>query len=80
MVVNFRARGISRGTCKLTRTPTLNKKKNSHCVLGKEGKKSKPEKQVISDQVYSNSFNFRLDLSDFFYFISCFEKLIPLIG
>jgi hypothetical protein len=27
MVVNFRAREISRGTRKLTRTPTLNKKK-----------------------------------------------------
>jgi hypothetical protein len=27
MVVNFRARGISRGTRKLTRTPTLNLKK-----------------------------------------------------
>jgi hypothetical protein len=27
MVVNFRARGISRGTRKLARTPTLNKKK-----------------------------------------------------
>jgi hypothetical protein len=24
MVVNFRARGISRGACKLARTPTLN--------------------------------------------------------
>ena len=24
MVVNFRARGISRGACKLVRTPTLN--------------------------------------------------------
>jgi len=28
MVVNFRARGISRGARKLARTPTLNKKKN----------------------------------------------------
>jgi hypothetical protein len=28
MVVNFRARMISRGTRKLTRTPTLIKKKN----------------------------------------------------
>ena len=27
MVVNFRTRGISRGTRKLTRTPTLTKKK-----------------------------------------------------
>jgi aryl carrier-like protein len=27
MVVNFRARGISRGARKLARTPTLNKKK-----------------------------------------------------
>jgi len=27
MVVNFRARGISRGARKLTRTPTLNLKK-----------------------------------------------------
>jgi len=26
MVVNFRARGISRGACKLARTPTLIKK------------------------------------------------------
>jgi len=29
MVVNFRARRISRGARKLTRTPTLTKKKNS---------------------------------------------------
>jgi len=29
MVVNFRARGISRGACKLTRTPTLNKKQKT---------------------------------------------------
>jgi hypothetical protein len=29
MVVNFRARGISRGARKLARTPTLNKKKIS---------------------------------------------------
>jgi hypothetical protein len=28
MVVNFKARGISRGTRKLIRTPTLKKKKN----------------------------------------------------
>ena len=27
MIVNFRARGISRGACKLARTPTLKKKK-----------------------------------------------------
>jgi hypothetical protein len=27
MVVNFRARGISRGACKLARTSTLKKKK-----------------------------------------------------
>ena len=27
MVVNFRVRGISRGACKLTRTPMLIKKK-----------------------------------------------------
>jgi hypothetical protein len=29
MIVNFRARGINRGARKLTRTPTLIKKKNS---------------------------------------------------
>jgi hypothetical protein len=31
MVVNFRARGISRGARKLARTPTLNSKKKITC-------------------------------------------------
>ena len=30
IVVNFRTRGISRGTHKLTQTPTLNKKKKPY--------------------------------------------------
>jgi len=33
MVVNFRARGISRGARKLARTPTLNKKKKKNHTL-----------------------------------------------
>jgi hypothetical protein len=36
MVVNFRARGISRGARKLARTPTLIKKKES-CLGNLEG-------------------------------------------
>jgi len=35
MVVNFRARGITRGTCKLAGTPTLIKKKASYVVIDK---------------------------------------------
>jgi hypothetical protein len=34
IVVNFRARGISRGTHKLARTPTLNKNKKKPFQLG----------------------------------------------
>jgi hypothetical protein len=37
MVVNFRARGISRGRRKLTRTPTLIKKKNQNFNWALEG-------------------------------------------
>ena len=33
MIVNFKARGISRGARKLARTPTLNKKKKKNRVL-----------------------------------------------
>ena len=37
MVVNFRARGISRGARKLARTPTLNLKKKKNSVVGGDG-------------------------------------------
>jgi hypothetical protein len=36
MVVNFRARGISRGTRKLVRTPTLNKKKKTWYIVDRK--------------------------------------------
>ena len=40
MVVNFRAREISRGACKLTQTPTLKKKKKTIVHLLNNTKKS----------------------------------------
>jgi len=37
MVVNFKTRGISQGTCKLTQTPTLIKKKKKQLTDQSEG-------------------------------------------
>jgi hypothetical protein len=49
MVVNFRARGISRGTHKLARTSMLNKKKNTGKVFNYlyAAKKNNAENQLV---------------------------------
>jgi len=48
MVVNFRARGISRGTRKLARTPTIIKKKKGRLVYN--GCMKRKEMMMISNQ------------------------------
>jgi hypothetical protein len=57
MVVNFRARGISRGARKLTRTPTLNLKKK------KTGIESMT--QISSSSCLVSITLFSIPLSDF---------------
>jgi hypothetical protein len=44
MIINFRARGISRGACKLARTPTLIKEK--HCYDSQDSIKGELEKTM----------------------------------
>jgi hypothetical protein len=58
MVVNFRARGISRDARKLVRTPTLKKKKKKHCIRPALFTSREKNKLMIDDPFKATFFVF----------------------
>jgi len=73
MIINFRARGISRGARKLTRTSTLNKKKKktlmdarySHSSKGLMGFRAKDSFKILMLLFLSDQLNLKLRLENY---------------